>query len=1040
MESVNKLNTAADEASVAIIGMSCRFPEASDIETFWQNLKQARECISFFSDEELTASGTPPYFLKMREYVRAKAIIPESDMFDASFFGFNPGDAEMTDIQHRIFLECAWEVLESAGYDPAAYKGLIGLYAGAGINTYFLNNIYPNLGLVGGSADAYQVMLSNDRAFLPTMISYKLNLRGPSLNVQTACSTSLVAVHLACQSLLNGECDMAMAGGVSAGSPPKEGYVYEEGMILSPDGHCRAFDAKAGGTVPGNGCGIVLLKRLPEALTHGDYIYAVIRGSAVNNDGSLKVGYTAPGVTGQRDVIAEAQAIADIPPDTITYVETHGTGTVLGDPIEIQALTEAFHTGTEKKKFCAIGSVKTNIGHLDAAAGVASLIKTALVIKHGMIPPSLHFEAPNPKIAFENSPFYVNTELSEWNTGDMPRRAGVSSFGIGGTNAHMILEEWPAAVRAPRTETDKSWHLVLLSAKTESALNKMTVNLADHLKSHPEIQLADVAYTLQAGRKGFDYRGMALCQNITDAETVFRNMNPRRVLTSFRESQDRSVAFMFSGQGSQYVNMGRGLYQIEPAFREQVDLCSELLRPHLGYDLRLVLYPPGTSPDSQPSDDISRTAVAQPALFVIEYALARLLMEWGIHPKAMIGHSIGEYVAACIAGVFSLEDALSLVAARGQMVQELPGGAMTALPLPEKDIIPLLGSTLSLAAVNAPCFCVVSGSVTDIEQLENQLAPQGIEYRRLHTSHAFHSEMMDPVMGKFTELVGNLRLNRPQIPYISNLTGTWITEEQATDPAYWAKHLRETVRFSDGVKELLRDPGRILLEVGPGRTLSTLAMRQTDRTTEQIILNSLRHPRDQQSDEAFILTTLGRLWLAGVSADWNKFHAREQRYRVPLPTYPFERKRYWAETGDRKPKTGTGPETQSRIPSSESQQNDISEKKSPSQHSGPNLANAYVAPRNETEQILTEIFRELLGVGKVGIYDSFFELGGHSLLATRVASRLREKFRMELSLSDLFEEPTVAGLAGHIKNIHMTLQKLQAPPDPKTGNRTEGEL
>ncbi|MGI2902872.1 aminotransferase class III-fold pyridoxal phosphate-dependent enzyme [Tolypothrix sp. VBCCA 56010] len=872
---------------IAIVGMTGRFPGAKNIEQFWQNLRDGVESISFFSDQELLSSGIDPARLSQPQYVKAGAVLEDIELFDASFFDFSPKEAQITDPQHRLFLECAWEALEGAGYDSQTYAGRIGVYAGVSLNTYFLSKIYTAPELIE-SVGSYRTSIGNSQDFLPTYVSYKLNLKGPSINVQTACSTSLVAVHLACQSLLNGESDIALAGGVSIQVPHKAGYRYQKGGIMSPDGHCRAFDAKAQGTISGNGVGIVVLKRLEDALADRDYIHAIIKGSAINNDGSLKVGYTAPSIDGQAKVISEALAMARISPEMVSYVETHGTGTVLGDPIEIAALTQAFRT-TDKKNFCGIASVKTNIGHLDAAAGVSGLIKTVLALKHKQIPSSLHFKQPNPRIDFANSPFYVNSTLSEWKTNGTPRYAGVSSFGIGGTNAHVVLEEAPVA---EPSFSSCPWQLLVLSAKTVSALETATTNLVQHLKQHLDLNLADVAYTQCVGRRAFEHRRIVVCQNLDDAVKVLEPPDPQRVFTKFTEPSGREVVFMFPGQGAQYADMGRELYQTETIFHKQIDDCCELLKSYLGLDLRTLLYPHEEQTKAA-AQQLQQTHITQPALFVVEYALAQLWIAWGIRPSAMIGHSIGEYVAACIAGVFSLEEALVLVATRGRLMQQLSSGTMLAIPLSEKEIQPLLCEKLSLAAINGPNLCVVSGVEEAVDDLQNRLTEQGVDCRRLHTSHAFHSQMMDSILEPFQEQVSKISLNAPKIPFVSNVTGTWITAAQATDPKYWARHLRQTVRFSEGVAELLQQPEQILLEVGPGRTLSTLVNKQS--CSEQIVLSSLRHPQNQQSDVAFLLNTLGRLWLEGINVDWSEFYAHEQRHRIPLPTYPFERKRYWIE-------------------------------------------------------------------------------------------------------------------------------------------------
>ncbi|MDZ8189312.1 MAG: beta-ketoacyl synthase N-terminal-like domain-containing protein [Nostoc sp. ChiSLP02] len=881
-------------SEIAIIAVAGRFPGAKDIESFWQNLCNGVESISNFTNEELLNSGVSLDLLNQSNYVKASAVLSDIELFDANFFAYSAKEAELIDPQQRLFLELAWEATEKAGYDPQIYNGLIGVYGGLGMNRYFLNNLYPHHQLLE-TVDPLQLVFSNDKDFLPTRVAYKLDLTGPAINVQTACSTSLVAVHLACQSLLNGECDMALAGGVTLSVPQKIGYLYQEGMILSPDGHCRAFDAKAQGTIVGSGAGIVVLKRLNDAIADRDYIHAIIKGSAINNDGATKVGYTAPSGSGQAAVIGEAQALAGVDAETISYIEAHGTATPLGDPIEIAALTQAFNETTDKKGFCAIGSVKTNFGHLDTAAGVAGLIKTVLALQNKMLPPSLHFETPSPKIDFANSPFYVNTTLKEWKTNNTPRRAGVSSFGIGGTNAHVILEEAPLEIQNSKFKIQNSKeHLLCLSAKSENALEKMTANLVTHLKEHPEINLGDVAYTLNTGRRGFNYRRILIGQDLEDAVKALSSLDPKQVFTNYTEITERSVVFMFPGQGSQYVNMAREIYETETVFKEQVDYCSEILKPFLGLDLRHIIYS-SEEKFAENSKQLQQTGIAQAALFVIEYSLAKLWQSYGVQPQAAIGHSIGEYVAATLAEVFSLEDALALVAARGQMMQQLPTGAMLSVPLPADKVKSLLGQELSVAAINQPSQCVVSGSIAAIEALQNQLAAQGIESRRLHTSHAFHSPMMEPILEAFTERVKKITLNSPKLPYISNLTGTWITTTQATNPDYYAQHLRSTVLFASGVEKLLATPEQVLLEVGPGHTLNTLVKRHPDKAAAQTVLNSVRHPQEKQSDIRVLFNTLGQLWLAGVKVDWFGFYNNQEYYRIPLPTYPFERQRYWID-------------------------------------------------------------------------------------------------------------------------------------------------
>ncbi|HEY1239519.1 MAG TPA: type I polyketide synthase, partial [Bryobacteraceae bacterium] len=811
---------------IAIIGMAGRFPGARSVDEFWRNIKNGVEGITFFSDEQLLAAGVAPAAFNAPNYVRAAGALEGIELFDASFFGFTPREAEAMDPQQRLFLECSWEALENAGYDPEQYNGLIGVYAGAGLNAYLLDNLYSNPDLLE-SLGWFQVMILDDKDYLTTRVAYKLNLKGPAITVQTACSTSLVAIHQACQGLLNYHCDISLAGGVSIHSTRKAGYFYQEGMILSPDGHCRVFDALAQGTVPGSGVGIVVLKRLHDAIEDGDHIYAVIKGTAVNNDGSLKIGYTAPSIDGQAEVISMALAMAELDPSTISYIEAHGTGTSLGDPIEIAGLTKAFRTATDKKGYCAIGAVKSNIGHTDTAAGVAGVIKTAQALRHKLIPPSLHFSEPNPKIDFANSPFYVSRSLSDWPSNGGRRRAAVSSFGIGGTNAHAVMEEAP-----PRTASSdaRASQLIVLSAKTGAALGAATKNLLEHLKEHPELDFADAAYTLQAGRRVFNHRRVMVCRDREDAVNVLEQSDAKRILTAVGESSERPVAFMFPGQGAQYVNMGLDLYRSEPEFREQIDLCSTILASHLGLDLRDVLYP--KSDEESAVKQLNQTAVTQPALFVVEYCLARLIMHWGVKPQAMIGHSIGEFVAACLAGVFSLEDALAVVGTRARLMNQLPAGSMLAVPLSREELSGLLGQELSLAAVNGPSMSVVSGPTEAVEKFEKELGRRGVESRRLHTSHAFHSKMMDPMLEPFADQLRKVKRAAPNIPYLSNVSGTWITAAELADPYYWTKHLRQAVRFSEGVQHLLGEPGRVLLEVGPGQTLTALARQQAGRATE----------------------------------------------------------------------------------------------------------------------------------------------------------------------------------------------------------------
>ena len=749
---------------------------------------------------------------------------------------------------------------------------------------------------------ALQLLMGVDKDYLPTRVSYKLGLSGPSINVQTACSTSLVSVHLAVQSLLNDECEMAIAGGASIRLPQRTGYLYQPNGIASPDGHCRAFDAGANGTVGGNGVAVVLLKRLETALADGDNVIAVIRGSAINNDGAAKIGFTAPSVDRQAEAIYAAQLIAGVEPGSIDYVEAHGTGTSLGDPIEVEALTRAFRAGTGESGFCALGSVKTNVGHLDAAAGVAGLIKTALALQHRTLPPSLNFQSPNPKIDFTHSPFFVNTEAQEWAADGTPRRAGVSSFGIGGTNAHVVLEEAPDV---PPTEPAPPWQVLTLSARSAAALESATDDLVTHLADNRAINLADVAFTQHVGRRAFAFRRTVTVRDAQDAIETLSTRDPKRVLDRVHDSSRPAVVFMFPGQGAQHPNMGRGLYERYRVFRAEVDRCCAHLTGALDLDLRDLLFPE-IGDEEAAAKKLADTRFTQPALFVIEYALARQWMAWGVEPDAMVGHSIGEYVAACLAGVLTFEDALDVVAERGRLMSTLSTGAMLAVPVSADDLQPRLDGDLSIATVNGPSLTVVAGSVESVDDFEAALRAEGIEPRRLRTSHAFHSVMMDPILDPFTAFVSARSLSEPEIPYLSNLTGAWITADEATDPAYYARHLRSTVQFGACLEALFEDPQRLLLEVGPGQTLSALARRHPARPRALTVSPSMRRPASEVPDVAVFGECTGRLWLAGAPPCWSDVHRQEIRRRVPLPTYPFERQRYWMESKRAEPAAGGG--------------------------------------------------------------------------------------------------------------------------------------
>jgi len=896
---------------IAIVGMVGRFPGARNVQEFWRNLRDGVESVRFFEPAELLAAGVPAGLLARPEYVRAAPLLEGADLFDAPFFGYSPKEAEILDPQQRIFLQAAWAALEDSGYDPERFAGLIGLYAGAGMNTYLLNLIAGGGGAISG-VNPIEVLIGNDKDYLTTRTAYKLGLEGPAVTVQTACSTALVAVHMASQALLSGECDMALAGGVAVRVPQESGYIGQQGSVFSPDGRCRTFDAGAGGSVFGSGVGVVVLRRLEDALAAGDRVRAVIKGSAINNDGSAKVSYNAPRMDGQAKAIRAALLVADVDPDTIGYVEAHGSATPLGDPIEIAALTKVFRASTQRRGFCAIGSVKTNVGHLEAAAGIAGLIKTVLALEHRAIPASLHFHRPNPEIDFESSPFHVNTALREWRS-EGPRRAGVSSFGIGGTNAHLILEEAPPP---GASGASRAWQLLCLAAKTREALAEQTDLLAGHLAANPDLDLADAAFTLALGRKAFGHRRVVACRNPAEAAAALRRERDAGG-RDLEGGPERAVFFLLPDGGACDRATAAELHASEPTFRRELDRCARLL---------------GSDPLDLPGSD--------PGGFAVGYALAQLWQEWGVEPQALAGIGAGECLAACLAGALSLEEALFLVAARNRPAE-----------------------LLSLA-------------------------------RRL-------------------------RPRPSRIPWVSSVTGTWLTENQAADPDHWSRALRRTWP-EDGVLELTRQPGAVFLELGPGALASWIGER-TGTGLELPAFTSLPPAGTQGSGLACLLAALGGLWTAGAWVDWSGFYRHQRRRRVPLPTYPFARERHWVDRPPAEP-PHMAPAHPAAPPAATAR---------PARSRPKSIFKPYVPPGSELESRLAGVWEEVLGVVPVGIYDDFLALGGHSLLATRLLSLLHSRFQIDLSLAEFWELSTVADLA----------QALAARPQaPAGGDRPGIEL
>jgi non-ribosomal peptide synthase protein (TIGR01720 family) len=875
--------------AIAIIGMSGRFPGAGNVDEFWQNLKNEVESIRFFTDEELMAAGVEVDLLRNKNYVKARGVINDVEVFDANFFGLNPREAEIIDPQHRVFLEEAYQALEDAGYDSQRYSGMIGVYAGAGANTYLLHNLLRNPNALASVANLL-ASTGNREDHLSTRVSYKLNLRGPSLGIQTACSTSLVAVHLACQGLLNYQCDMALAGGVSIGLPQESGYLYQEGGINSPDGHCRPFAADAQGTVGSSGAGVVVLKRLSDALAERDTILAVIRGSAINNDGALKVGYTAPSIEGQTQVIVMAQALSGLSPETITYIEAHGTATPLGDPIEVAALKEAFKGKMKRRQYCALGSVKSNIGHLDAAAGVAGLIKTVLALKHKQIPASLNYREPNGQMSLEDSPFYVNDRLRPWETQGHPRRAGVSSFGVGGTNAHVVLEEWREEPTRPLSDRRQ---MLVVSAKSAAALERMTKRLGAYLIESAE-ELEDMAFTSQVGRQRHPFRRVILCADKQDAITAIDEQRAEAIISGHEERQNAQIVFMFAGQGAQQVGMGEELYRREAIFREELDQCADMLRELTGRDIQAVIYPAAGNLQ-QARNEMVQTRTTQPVLFAVQYAMARMWMRMGVKPAAMIGHSLGEYVCACLAEVMSLQEALTLVVSRARLMQKVRRGAMLSVGLSEEQARKRLKPGLWLSSVNEAAHSVVGGEIEAIDELEKECRRDGVWSKRLETSHAFHSGMVDEIAGEFRVEVERVRLRKPQIPYISNLSGEWIRETEATAPGYWVEQMRQTVKFESGLDRVLAIEGAVLLEVGPGEHITAIVRRRASVGDRPYVIATIERKSSEKGD--LVQRALAKMWLAGVQVDWNSYYGGRCK-RVRMPPYSFDRQKYWIDAQD----------------------------------------------------------------------------------------------------------------------------------------------
>lgn len=998
---------------IAVIGMAGRFPGAKNISEFWDNLVNGRETITHFTIEELAGNGLDLETLSNSEhYIKSRGIVENIDKFDAEFFGYTPNDAKTMDPQHRIWLETAWNALEDASCDPNSYKGSIGVFVGSLYNTYLMNHVIRNQESLEKylriyEHDSFQIMINNDGSYLPTKTAYKLNLRGPAINVQTACSTSLVAIAQACQSLFSYESDACIAGGVSLFLPQESGYTYQKGAINSPDGHCRPFDSESNGTVAGNGVGAVVLKRLDDAIAENDHIYAVIKGWGINNDGNKKVSYMAPSVDGQAEAIMLAQDIADVDPEDIGYIEAHGTATPLGDPIEIAALTKAFQAKTNKTQFCAIGSVKSNVGHLDTAAGVTGFIKACLSAYHRQIPPTVHFKNPNPNINFSRTPFYVLDKLKTW-TSEKPLIVGVSSFGIGGTNAHVILQEPNRQEVSERKSS--SPQLLVLSAKSEAALNRRKEDLARFGQSNQDFDLEDLAFTLQTGRSPMNYRSFSV---VEESKTLADISFTGSFIDSISTNESRSLVFMFPGQGSQYVNMGRNLYENEPLCKDIFNECFQIFEKETGTNFKNILFAPNANEEAE--QILSRTEFTQPALFIVEYVVAKYLQSLDINPEILIGHSIGEYAAACLSGVFSLQDALKIVIKRGQLMQKMPSGKMMVVKSTEDELNRIKDNLFEIAAVNAPGYCTISFKTENSTHIDNLLKSSNIESIPLNTSHAFHSSAFDPILDEFARYVEHFEPQSPQTPFISCFTGKFITSELATTGKYWANQLRNTVLFEKGIKTILESGNYILLEVGPNTHLTSLAKRCIDTKTKCPIIATIGKP-ENENEQSKLLVSIGQLWAKGFNLNFGVLHANSMPKKLVLPSYPFEQKRHWI---DKVPFSGIQykPDSITNIVTNSDSISDKTEIKQ-------------VNTAFDTIAVLKQILCDLSGLEPIEVKQnlSFAYLGLESLFLAQYSQAIEKRFKINIKFRQLIQEfPNLELLAKYIdENLQLNLSTAKS--------------
>ncbi|WP_052825919.1 type I polyketide synthase [Neotamlana nanhaiensis] len=992
---------------VAVIGMSGRFPGAATIDELWEVIKEGKETISFFTKEELDPS-IPDYLKNDPQYVSARGVLPEAKTFDAEFFGLNPLLAKAMDPQQRLFLEICWEALEQSGHLPKHYKGKIGVYAGSEVNSYYESNVFLNEELKDllGYMQIYSV---NGKDFIAPRVSYHLDLKGPAVSLYSACSTSLLAVAEAVKSIQSGQCDVALAGGSSVTSPINSGHVYDEGYILNPDGHTRPFDASGKGTVFSDGAGVVVLKSLEEAQKDGDTIYGIIKGTGVNNDGGNRGSFMTPNSKGQSEAIKRAFNDAQILPSTISYVEAHGTSTPVGDPIEVEGLKLAFGK-QENNGFCAIGSIKGNFGHTTSAAGVAGLIKVMLSLKHKQLPPLVGFKNPNPNIDFKNSPFYINANLSPWEAKNGPRRAGISSFGVGSTNVHVIVEEYDNP--EIKTDSGRPFNLLTWSAKSQNSLNLYKSSLSNYLIKENNTSIADIAYSLSNTREDFNNRSFLVTNSKNHALEHLTSNIETQVKSHNLTEIPSEISFLFPGQGAQYLQMGKTLYDNEIVFKEAIDTCAEILKSYLKLDIRDIIYPKVNTEKAE--NDLRNTFYTQPALFITEYALAKLWLSWGIKPTMLCGHSVGEFVAAHLAGVFSLKDALYIVTTRSRLVSELPGGSMLSVRLPENEVIKILPKNLSIAAVNSKQLCVVAGEDEVINAFSTLLTEQEIPNKTLFTSHAFHSEMMNPMLKDFEDALKNINFSIPRLPIISTVTGTWLKDAEATSVTYWVNHVKNTVRFADALDTIVNfdDSAPVLLEIGPGKALTSLAYQQASGKA-LAAFHSFSFNKDNEAHAEYnsILNALGELWSRGFNIDWNAFYKQQKRKRINLPSYAFDRKPCWVEPQVYNGLNGFGYIT------NKTQNNEPKTQETPSLQTSKTVSNS-----DAILSRLSEMIKVSCGITlNESLHSkSFLEIGLDSLVLAQLSASLKKEFNLLITFRQLNEDLATP-------NLLATYIKLNAP-------------